>query len=115
MDLVTLSAGDLTATFAPGAGMVGSSLRHEGGELLGQRGGLDAYVKRGSTFGIPLLHPWANRLSSRHYEVVGKAVDLDMAWPEVRPDETGLPIHGLCSACPYWEVVSTDATTLEAK
>ena len=38
------------------------SLTHRGEELLGQRGGLPAYRERGATFGIPLLHPWANRL-----------------------------------------------------
>jgi aldose 1-epimerase len=115
VDLVTLSAGDLQATFAPEAGMVGSSLRHQGGELLGQRGGLDAYVRRGSTFGIPLLHPWANRLASFEYEIAGTRVKLDPAWPQVRTDEHGLPIHGLCSACPYWQVVSSDASSLVAR
>ena len=29
----------------------------------------------------------------------------------MRPDENGLPIHGLCCGLPDWEVVSTDATT----
>ena len=47
----------------PDAGMVGCSLRHRGEELLGQRGGLRTYVAERSTMGIPLLHPWANRVA----------------------------------------------------
>jgi aldose 1-epimerase len=50
-------AGELEATFVPGAGMVGCSLRHRGEELLGQRGGLPRYVADRSTMGIPPLHP----------------------------------------------------------
>ena len=62
-----LRAGELEATFHPELGMVGSSLRHRGEELLGQRGGLAKYASAGSSFGIPLLHPWANRLGSWEY------------------------------------------------
>jgi len=115
MELVTLSAGDLEATFAPGAGMIATSLRHRGDELLAQRDGLDAYVQRATTFGIPLLHPWANRLDGARYAVGGKTVELDLDSPLVHTDGNGLPIHGLCSASPYWEVVRRDATGLRAR
>jgi hypothetical protein len=60
---LTLRAADLEATFIPGAGMLGCSPRHRGEELLGEGGGLEAYVAQRKTMGIPLLHPWANRLS----------------------------------------------------
>ena len=53
----------------PDVGMVGRSLRHRGEEMLGQRGGLEAYAARGSSFGLPLLHPWANRLDGKCVEV----------------------------------------------
>ncbi|MBJ7331745.1 MAG: aldose 1-epimerase [Solirubrobacteraceae bacterium] len=107
---ITLTAGDLTATFVPGAGMVGSSLTHRGVELLGQRGGLDAYVEKGSTFGIPLLYPWANRLSDTTYG------DVDLAGvPRVRLDPNGLPIHGLLHAWPHWEVADTTTDRLRAR
>ena len=55
--------GELEAAFAPEAGLVGCSLTHRGEELLGQRKGLEEYARSGSTFGIPFLHPWANRLA----------------------------------------------------
>jgi len=78
LDAIALSsrAGELRVGFAPGAGLVGYSLSHRGEELLGQRGGLKAYREQGSTFGIPLLHPWANRLAASTYSVGGRSVDL---------------------------------------
>lgn len=95
----------IRVAFAPAAGMVGYSLEHDGEELLGQRGGLAAYAERGSTFGIPLLYPWANRLSSHVYTVAGKRVELNGARTPLRLDAHGLPIHGVLAASPHWSVV----------
>jgi len=95
--------------------MVGASLRHEGEEVLGQRGGLSAYAERGSSFGIPLLYPWANRLSGFRYSAAGREVTLDPSSPLVRLEEHGLPIHGLLAASPHWEVVEQDAAHLSAR
>jgi galactose mutarotase-like enzyme len=94
-------ARDLRVAFAPAAGMVAYSLTHRGDELLGLRGGLTAYRERGSSFGIPLLHPWANRLAGLSYAVGGRSVELDGHAP-VHLDANGLPIHGLVAASPYW-------------
>src|ERR1700743_2152669 len=63
--------GGLEAVFVPEAGMICCSLRHRGEELLGQRNGLRAYVESYSTMGIPLLHPWANRLGAAGLELAG--------------------------------------------
>src|SRR5436190_6731421 len=95
--------GDLTARFVPGAGMLGCSLRHRGEELLG--GG-----------GIPILHPWANRLEGWSYEVVGRQVVLDRHSPLIQTDDNGLPIHGTLMRSPRWNVAAdTDclAATLD--
>jgi aldose 1-epimerase len=111
LEAVTLSAPDdgIEAAFVPGAGMVGCSLTHKGTELLGQRGGLARYVARRSTMGIPLLHPWANRLGARRFEVAGLQIDVDAADPPAGIDPNGLPIHGLLSAAPGWEVTGREA------
>lgn len=111
---VDLVAGPLRAVYEPGAGMVCSSLQHDGAELLGQREGLEGYVERGKTFGIPLLHPWANRLDGLRYVVGDRTVDLDPAVSPLKLDEHGLPIHGLCAASPYWEVLTSSTTSLRA-
>ena len=75
------AAGGVEVAFVPSAGMVGSSLRHRGEELLGQRGGLRTYIKEHSTMGIPLLHPWANRVAISHFPVAGRTVELAYAAP----------------------------------
>ncbi len=95
---------ELEAAFVPEAGMVGCSLRHRGEELLGQRGGLARYVADRSTMGIPLLHPWANRVAERKFEVAGREVDL-WAHPGLYTlGPKGLPIHGLLAAASGWSV-----------
>jgi aldose 1-epimerase len=103
---LTGSDGALEAAFVPDAGMVGCSLRHRGDELLGQREGLRAYAARGGTMGIPLLHPWANRLARARFEVAGRAVALDPESPRLQLDPNGLPIHGLLAAARGWRVES---------
>jgi galactose mutarotase-like enzyme len=81
--------GDMQALFAPASGMLGISLRHRGAELLGARG-------------IPLLHPWANRLTA----------DLPDS-PYIARDEHGLPIHGV--TVPYWEVFASTSWAIGAQ
>lgn len=108
--------GVLEATFVPQLGMVGSSLRHEGEELLGQRDGPEAYAERKSTFGIPLLYPWANRLRAWSFEQGGHAVRLDRDSPVLKADpDTGLPIHGALAACPYWKVREAEEAQAQAQ
>jgi galactose mutarotase-like enzyme len=106
MRLVRLRSGggELEAAFAPEAGLVGCSLTHRGEELLAQRKGLDEYARSGATFGIPLLHPWANRLAAFRYALGGQEVELDRDSELVRIEEHGLPIHGLRPSGLRWEV-----------
>jgi aldose 1-epimerase len=97
-------ADHIEASFVPSAGMVGCSLLHGGEELLGLRGGLATYVAERSTMGIPLLHPWANRVASRRFSVAGRRVDL-WAHPGLYTlGPTGHPIHGLLAAAGGWSV-----------
>jgi aldose 1-epimerase len=98
---ITLAAGDLRATFLPGLGMTGVSLRWRGREHLALPGGLAA-LRRGSTLGLPLLAPWANRLSRWRYEAAG--VDVDLTGLPLHTDGQGLPIHGFLVGSPDWRV-----------
>jgi aldose 1-epimerase len=109
---ITLMApsASVEAAFVPDAGMVGCSLRHRGAELLGQRGGLAAYAADRSTMGIPLLHPWANRLGAPRFHLAGREVDLDKAEPPPSTDPDGLPIHGLLAAASGWQVTRQEET-----
>jgi galactose mutarotase-like enzyme len=104
------SGAGLEARYVPGAGLVCSSLRHDGAELLGQRGGLREYAEQGATMGIPLLHPWANRLDGPGFRTGGVEVTFPPDAEAVRLDgATGLPIHGLLSGWPAWDVVAHEA------
>lgn len=92
--------------------MVCRSLTADGVELLGLRAGFDAYVERGKTMGIPLLHPWANRLSAYGFG----EVEIDEDAPGVQVDDEGLhPIHGLVHGRGDFEVIAADETSLRAR
>jgi hypothetical protein len=102
-ETLTLSAGELEASFAPRLGMAGVSLRHAGEELLDRQARRRAYAERGAVMGIPLLHPWANRLSGFEYAVDGRAVSsrwpaagaLRGAWPsDPRPAQRLIALAG---------------------
>jgi len=115
LEAVVLAAGELEATFVPAAGMIGRSLRHRGEELLVQRDGLGAWRGTGKSFGLPLLHPWANRLRDWRYATAGRAVEIDRSRGVVRADEHDLPIHGALAAAEDWDVVDAGAGDTAAR
>jgi galactose mutarotase-like enzyme len=80
--------------------MTCASLRHCGEELLHGKG-------------IPLLHPWANRLDGLRYAAAGRAVQLDRASPLLRFDANGLPLHGVAGLA--WQVVVSTSGELRAR
>ncbi|KUI28657.1 aldose epimerase [Mycobacterium sp. IS-1496] len=105
----------VTATYVPTAGMICTSLADDGVEFLGQRRGVQAYITSGKTMGIPILYPWANRLSATKYAIDGGVVTLTPGVAGVRTDEHGVPIHGVLGAYPGWVVVEQTADTLVAE
>jgi len=98
---IELSAGSVSAVFVPRIGMSGVSLRCRSREHLALPGGLDA-LRAGTTAGLPLLAPWANRLSGRRYRAAGVTVDLKGR--RLTVDENGLPIHGFLVGSSGWSV-----------
>ena len=100
---------DLHATFAPDAAMLGVSLRHRGEELLALPQDLDTYTRTGAATGIPLLHPWANRLEGFDYTAAGRRVDLADAAGVLQLDDGGLPIHGVVGGRPGFRVLRSGA------
>lgn len=104
----------LTATYVPSAGMICTSLADDGLEFLGQRRGLGAYVSDGKTMGIPILYPWANRLSANDFDVNGAVVTLTAGYNGVRNDPNGVPIHGVLAAYSGWVVTEQTSNTLVA-
>jgi aldose 1-epimerase len=111
---IRLAAGPLEARFLPGFGMLGASLRWRGVELLRRVEDLGAAAAAGSTAGIPLLHPWANRLAGLTYAAAGRAVALDPASPLLHLDGRGLPIHGVSWSRLAWRLESVAADRASA-
>ncbi len=70
--------------------------------------------KRPNLCGIPFLAPWANRLDQMAFYANGQKFTLNEALGNIRKDGNGLPIHGLISFSPLWEVVEAKAGDDEA-
>jgi aldose 1-epimerase len=98
---IVLRAGELEATFVPQLNLLGTSLRLGGEEFLALPGGIGGY-RRGHTTGLPLLAPWANRLSSLTYRSGRTRVELSGL--ALHTDGNGLPIHGTLSARDAWTI-----------
>jgi aldose 1-epimerase len=111
----TIVMGDLEAVFLPGHGMVGASLRHRGTEILRRVEDLETMALMGSAAGIPLLHPWANRLAGFRYRVADREVALDPSSPVLRLEEHGLPIHGVPWSLLPWELTEATQDGLAAR
>ena len=79
-------------------------------ELLARRHGLEGYLGHASTFGIPLLAPWANRLALPGQSVAGVAWEVRPGDPSVHADEYGQPIHGLMAGAPEWETTDVGSS-----
>ena len=116
-DCITLRSpdGSTEAEFVPGANMVCVSLRYLGAEYLHEGAGVEAYARSGMTMGIPLLHPWANRLSGFRYRVADKEVALPRGENLIPLDDSGLPIHGAMPALMSWQVGRLSPTALTAR
>ena len=88
--VTTIGNSALRAGFLVDQGMLGVSLKHDGRELVAMPNSVDVYCA-GKLTGIPLMHPWANRLRSHRYTVGIRTIDLP---PSVPADGNGLPMHG---------------------
>jgi len=110
----TLRSDGLRAVFLPGRGMLGASLTHRGEELLGRVEDIASFAQSGRTCGIPLLHPWANRLGAMRYRAAGKEVMLETAMG-IGHDDRGLPMHGIPWSRLAWLVMDEDDSSMKAR
>jgi aldose 1-epimerase len=91
------------------------SLCHRGAELLRRIDDLEAAKAKGSTAGIPLLYPWANRLDSLRYHAGGRDVVLDPSSPLLHFDDHGLSMHGVPWGQLAWEIVEVKRDSILAR
>lgn len=97
-----LRAGELTAAFMTERGMIGTSLMHRGEELLRFPEDIDSSARSGTSVGIPLNYPYANRLRGEGYTALGRTVALDPASPRLITDWNGVILHGVRWALLEW-------------
>lgn len=119
MSLASITAvspdGTTRASFAPDANMICHSLRLDGTERLSQRRGLERYAEQGSTMGVPLLFPWANRLGRRSFSVAGREIELPRDPARVHEDGDGTPLHGLTPSLMRWGEAVTEPGRASAR
>lgn len=103
---------DLLVSILPSRGNMAYELLHGGGNWLWSPFRDPLTEMDGSTalFGIPLLSPWANRLSSDTYKINGVEYTLNRRINNLRVDHNYLAIHGLVLFAP-WTIgdLGTDA------
>ena len=109
---VELRTTDSIAIVVPELGMLVASFVVNGHEFVARPGGLATY-RAGHTTGVPLLYPWANRLSRSSYRVGETAVSLRGV--ALHMDPNGLPIHGTMTARPEWEMVALGRGRMRAR
>ena len=100
---VELRAGATRAVVIPELGMLIAAFVVDGFDFVARPGGLAA-CRAGHTTAVPLLYPWANRLSRRGYAAAGQSVSL--RGKELHTDGHGLPLHGTMNARPEWDVAA---------
>ena len=108
-----LRAGDLEAVYLPSCGMLLASLTYRGEAVLRALDALGA-ARDDTGVGMPLLYPWANRLSAAHYTAAGRTARLDRGSPLLRCDTNGLLNHGVRSSALVWEVIDVRADRISA-
>jgi aldose 1-epimerase len=64
--------------------------------------------------GIPFLAPWANRMAGGSFTANQKRYVFNEGAGGLRIDANGLPIHGMLTASPLWEVIDTGSDAQSA-
>ena len=101
---------DLQVSIVPSRGNIAYELLHGGTDWLWTpfENPIEEMNGANALFGIPLLSPWANRLSSDTYSIHGVEYTLNRRINNLRVDHNYLAIHGLVMFAP-WTVTDMGA------
>ena len=107
-----LQAGRASLEVLPQLGMIATSLRVDNIEFLAMPRRVEQYVD-GHCTGMPLLHPWANRLAKCTYPVPATSghnpAVISFEPDDVHLDRNGLPIHGTMQGRAFDVIAHSDA------
>jgi aldose 1-epimerase len=117
IEIVRLSdpAHNVEVSIVPSIGNIAYSMKVNGHEILYMptRSLVELKAHPGLG-GVPFLAPWANRIDGLSYWANGKKYLLNEDLGSLRLDGNRLPIHGLVSFSPLWQIVGTKADRISA-
>jgi aldose 1-epimerase len=100
----------LEADIVPAFGNRAIAFRMHGKNILYfPQKSLQDFAAKPDLNGVPFLAPWANRLDGSSYWVNDKEYRLNPALKNYGIGNADLPIHGLLSSSPLWEVTELKA------
>lgn len=111
---VVLRSGDTTADVLPSRGMLVASFRAGGTEWLRLVDDIEGSAATGQSIGIPLNHPWANRLSGTEFDFDGKRFAIEERSPLIMRDWNDVVIHGVAWSRLAWTVEERREDTVRA-
>src|SRR6202795_2573959 len=99
---LTDAAGGVQVSIVPSIGNRAYEMKVHGQNILYfPSADVGEFQKRPELSGVPFLAPWANRLNEQDFWANGKKYTFNMTLGNIRG---ALPIHGMLSASPLWEV-----------
>lgn len=91
----------------PSVGNVAYEIKSHGNNILYfPYPDVSAFQKSPVLSGVPFLAPWANRLDQQGFWANGRINRFNMGLGNVQGE---IPIHGLLTSSPYWEVADAEA------
>jgi len=101
------AASGVDVSVAPSIGNLAYEMKLHGRNILYfPFAGLDEFARQPSQCAIPLLAPWANRMTEQGFWANGKKYAFNLGLGNLRG---ALPMHGLLGASPLWHVTEVAA------
>ena len=108
---LTDAARKVEVSIVPRIGNIAYELKVDGKNMLHfPFASLAEFQAKPTLCGVPFLAPWANRLDQPAFYANGKKFLLNPDLGNLRFDGNHLPIHGLLTFSPLWQVVDVKAT-----
>jgi aldose 1-epimerase len=106
---------DVEVLILPSNGNIAYAMRIHGKNILGIADPKPGDFQKGTARGgIPFMGPWANRLDEHGFWANGKKYAFDQALANYGKDQNQLPLHGLITNSPYWNVKALHANKKSA-
>jgi aldose 1-epimerase len=108
---LTDSGRQVEVAIAPSIGNRAYEMKVHGKNILHFPQDVGTYKKEGARGlnGIPFLAPWANRMASAGFWAGTRRYEFNAGLGTVRPNPSGVAMHGMLTASPAWKIVDVGA------